>query len=138
MDLQEGDPTSSQVVSGKAGWPESSKGMSDTCPSYPQTEQGLEAESQPKTQTEHLCMSAWLSEPLSLVVNLVLLKREQEIGGTTCFMYQQEHNFKLISMAAHGVYPELAGMLKLVKGFQCATSKGKTAMTTTFILFYYY
>lgn len=40
-------------------------------------------------------------------------------------------------MVAHGIYLELAGILELVKGFQCVTSKGKTVMTSTFILFYY-
>lgn len=77
-----------------------------------------------------ICIHLTDSQSQSLVVSLFLLRREQEILGTTCFMYEWKHNSqqsqaKLISMAAPG------WVLVLVKSFQCATSEGKTAMTTT-------
>lgn len=59
MDLQEGNLTFPQVVSGKAGRPESSKAptptavISNTFLSYPHREEmGVGAESHPKPQTE--------------------------------------------------------------------------------------
>lgn len=59
MDLQEGNLTFSRVVSGKAGWPESSEApnptaiISNTFLSYPHREEtGVGAESHPKPQTE--------------------------------------------------------------------------------------
>lgn len=76
-----------------------------------------------------ICVHLTDSQSESSVVSLFLLRREQEIGGTTCFMYEWKHNLeqsqaKLISMAAPG------WVLVLVTGFQCVTSEGKTAMTT--------
>lgn len=103
---------------------------------------GLEAESHPKTNRRtsmYICLTLraviFSSQPVSA-------EEAAGDGGTMCFTYEQKPKLKRfqdkqISVAAHGIYPELAGMLKLVKSFQCATSKGKLAMATSFILFHY-
>lgn len=83
-----------------------------------------------------ICIHLTDSQSQSLVVSLFLLRREQEIGVYYVFYVCVKTQFRTILSqtdfnSSTWYLPRAGWVLELVKGFQCATSEGKTARTTT-------